>query len=325
MRILHAFSFFIVSILWWQLPVFSQNNIQEFPHSAQYFYLMPLYNPAFGGELDQAGAQLNTRFVSNDRHSPLFTDFMLQGEVLTNMTLGLTGSLFSYDDDLKTQQYRVGLLGAFNFDFSENTIAKIGVNAGLIHYANKNGPNGTALPSNTQTERYFRTAFDAGLMLKWKRFTFGAAFSNLNEPTFQYYSAPYFNSNTISALGAKFNKKAYFSLCYDWELDDNLLLQPQALVRQFLGISTINNNTVGRYPMAATVAELTVLAHYKRTFGLGFTYKVEDPLYVASFSASYAIKQRYRLSAAYNLAQKDLIYPYSYIEVGLGILPWLEE
>lgn len=303
----------LITLLFKSFFCTAQNYSNAIPPSADYLVNNVLYNPAFAGELAVPNIVVGGSVFNELDRKPKNVHFFIHNDAPKFKSgVGLTAIYHKYDDDVyyNNQVYkdnkellRIGAAHNYNFNINEDLYIRFGFNAGLLHFktlqpaiSNPNNPQ----PSQATQEKYFKFDLDVGAMVKYNNLFASLAVQHINMPTFRFY-IPYGSEY-------KFYTTTFFSVGYEWSINDNVYLLPSIF------LTTMASQYVSNYNKSKVTLQAKI--NYKDMFYGGLSYLFEDEKYVLNVIGGIEISKTVYLSTAYYI--KNSKNKYSRWDTTLG-------
>ncbi|HRI29693.1 MAG TPA: PorP/SprF family type IX secretion system membrane protein [Chitinophagales bacterium] len=296
----------------------TNNFLNRIIYPNDYYFALPMYNPAFTGDASQPSISASYRNTqSNLDVNPYTLNFFAQGAVPSLKSgIGINFQYHKFDDTYVNQaqerlptnkrQMNIGLMYSYMFEVGEISVLRIGLGASLLHYRNTpfvfQGPS--PQPIVPVNERFFKPSFDIGLSANVKDFYGGIAVKYFNEPRFKF-----------AEPGAEdiIRRNAYIHAGYRLGLlQDMLVLRPAVMVNP---LSTGSGFGQGSQPYV----DLSLLASFKDFLFAGATYKINDDPFNLSLLGGIRVGNTAQINASYHFPKKNTPDGNTRFEVSLAL------
>lgn len=283
-----------------------------------YYFSLPMYNPAFTGDETQPSVSVTGRMQQSPQEvNPYTIQAMAQGFAPSLKSgFGFALQYHKFDDSFYggTQLYptnkrllNIGLMYSYMFEVGEISILKLGLGASLLHFKSDEtyivqfpAPQ----PSVLLNERTFKPAFDVGLSANILDFYVGVSVKYFNEPKFKF-----FEPGTENV----FYRNAYIVAGYKWALLQNrLIIRPSVMVNALTRSNNFGNTGGGAF------FDASLLFSYKDITFAGTSYKVNDDPFFLSFLAGVRLKKTSQFTFSYHLPKNSATKGYTRFEAGIS-------
>jgi len=322
--------FLVVSVIFALFSVNTQilaqqqagNLFNRVIYSNDYYFALPMYNPAAAGDANQPSIGVSGSFGKVPPDSkPLNTNFFVHGAIPSLKSgIGLTMQYHKFDDTYlvgagASQQtfptnkrlLNLGLIYSYMFEVGEISKLKIGLGASLLHFKTDQiqtfqGPS--SQPVLAANERFFKPSFDIGLSATILDFYAGLAVKYFNQPSFKFYEPGMENI---------FYRSAYIYAGYRWGiLEDKLVLRPAVMV------NPLARNTGGFGAGSDPYVDLSLLVSYNDIVFAGTSYKINDDPFFLSLIVGTRLGKVFQTTFSYHLPKKNTVDGFSRLEASLG-------
>jgi len=287
-------------------------------YANDYYFSLPMYNPAFTGDETQPSVSITGRMQQSPQEVNPYTIQALAQGFAPSLKSGFGFALqyHKFDDNFYggTQLYptnkrllNMGLLYSYMFEVGEISVLKLGLGASLLHFKSDEvfsvqvpAPQ----PTVALNERTFKPAFDIGISANILDFYVGVSVKYFNEPKFKF-----FEPGTEST----FFRNSYITAGYKWALLQNRLIIRPAVMLNALARNNNFGNTGG-----GVFFDASVLFSYKDIAFAGTSYKVNDDPFFMSFLAGVRLKKTSQFTFSYHLPKNSAAKGYTRFEAGIG-------
>jgi hypothetical protein len=292
-------------------------------YANDYYFALPMYNPAFAGDPNQPAIGLSGSFGKAPQDiKPMTANIFAHGAIPSlNSGIGLVMQYHKFDDTYivgagASQQtfptnkrlLNLGLIYSYKFEVGDISVLKLGLGASLLHFKSdqiqpSQGPS--SQPIQAVNERTFKPSFDIGLSANILDFYAGLAIKYFNQPRFKFFEPGMENI---------FYRSAYIHAGYRWALlQDKLVLRPAVMVNP---LATQNSGGFGTG--SQPFVDLSLLVSYKDIVFAGTSYKINDDPFFLSLLLGARLGKVFQTTLSYHLPKKNTIDGYSRLEASLG-------
>lgn len=298
----------------------SNNFLNRVIYSNDYYFSLPMYNPAFTGEDTQPSISISGRTQQSPQEvNPYTVQALAQGFAPSLKSgFGFALQYHKFDDifynglqqQIPTNKrlFNMGLLYSYMFEVGEVSVLKLGLGASLLHF--KSDEIYYSSPSSVSVvavnERTFKPSFDVGLSATLLNFYIGVSVKYFNEPKFKFYEP---------GLESTFSRSSYITAGYRLPLlQDRLIIRPSIMVNP---LSRNNGNSFGNN--GGTFFDASVLFSYKDIAFAGTSYKLNDDPFYLSLLVGARLNKTYQFTFSYHLPKKSFTEGYSRYEASIGL------